>query len=803
MWLNIGFGFVTAAITAVISMAIPWALNKLHKMYPKIIRKIYNDTSFDVKSIPVTLMVNNYLMLAGALSILPYFIRWRDDFIPYISDVPGDIFKVVLMIMTVDGVNYLYHRWSHINKWWYRNHHYLHHASPNPSSFEESTNTEYLDWLISLPINFFPLTLCKLDIVTFSLFGTWIVYQVATNHCGYMIFEIPGLMSPVEHWAHHAYRDCNYCEHTKFFDWLGGTLMNSQDALNKKGITDRPPLVFDGLVWLEYKLFGVPNPAMNFGIVGPYHIIGSIVYTLSNWMRGPLETILWLYDTYKCFGSPFEPIPFKSLYPRAECVLLTNPSHIEKIMSMQITNGEWMNNRVRMVSFFSSKQNRLVDNLYDVMANWTLPHWKAYSDLGIPVDMTEQIQEYCSMVAFKNIFGIGRDDIPGKIIYRMGEMRSRGLFSLPLWVPTASNLRYLNDRDDIYEFIKPLLIGHRSLDTMAGSIIRSKLVRKELLSITELIGYVLKCVPVTVKRMTVADGIETCLKRAKEKKITDIHQLSIFLCREIEKVLGFEFKDSNIALDIANMLCRESFMDTEIENVIMGEICTQLLEMTENISAMIGWTLFEILKSGKTGEFRKYAASLQFKSTEALQSSIPLELPIVDVTKDKTLMNIMKEGLRLHPPVYIGYRKLQSDVEIDPGKIVNSGTLCIFSQFLTQRHKRLWGDDADKFKPERWNTIEPVDGSFFPFESSSHGCPGKFLAMNEAALVLCTLFRNFNVEMNVSNYRPKGETKSFGSGRSEATNYRPEGSAVTSYIGNETGPILRMNKPLIVQLKKI
>ncbi|KMS95714.1 hypothetical protein BVRB_005590 [Beta vulgaris subsp. vulgaris] len=60
------------------------------------------------------------------------------------------------------------------------------------------------------------------------------------------------------------------------------------------------------------------------------------------------------------------------------------------------------------------------------------------------------------------------------------------------------------------------------------------------------------------------------------------------------------------------------------------------------------------------------------------------------------------ETLRLYPSVVFNH-KLPIETDILPsGHVVNPNTEIIFNMYAMGRMKSIWGDDSDKFKPERW-----------------------------------------------------------------------------------------------------
>jgi cytochrome P450 len=69
---------------------------------------------------------------------------------------------------------------------------------------------------------------------------------------------------------------------------------------------------------------------------------------------------------------------------------------------------------------------------------------------------------------------------------------------------------------------------------------------------------------------------------------------------------------------------------------------------------------------------------------------------------------------------------------------------------MTHRDKRWFGEDADKFRPERWdNDLAkrlPLC-AYYPFVDGPRSCIGMHFAMNEAVLVLATVASRYQLEL--------------------------------------------------------
>lgn len=63
------------------------------------------------------------------------------------------------------------------------------------------------------------------------------------------------------------------------------------------------------------------------------------------------------------------------------------------------------------------------------------------------------------------------------------------------------------------------------------------------------------------------------------------------------------------------------------------------------------------------------------------------------------------------------------------------------------RDKTFWGDDADLFRPERWESARP-GWQYTPFGGGPRSCPGMRLVFTESAYVLVMLLRKYKEIVN-------------------------------------------------------
>lgn len=115
------------------------------------------------------------------------------------------------------------------------------------------------------------------------------------------------------------------------------------------------------------------------------------------------------------------------------------------------------------------------------------------------------------------------------------------------------------------------------------------------------------------------------------------------------------------------------------------------------------------------------------------------------------LQAVIKEGLRMHPP-FIGLlaKEVPPQGEVIKGRFVPGGTKIGHSIWHAQRSEKVYGSDAEVFRPERW--LEVVDEKAarlmedtvqLCFGYGRWGCLGKGIALMELNKVFIEVREGF------------------------------------------------------------
>ncbi len=119
---------------------------------------------------------------------------------------------------------------------------------------------------------------------------------------------------------------------------------------------------------------------------------------------------------------------------------------------------------------------------------------------------------------------------------------------------------------------------------------------------------------------------------------------------------------------------------------------------------------------------------------------------VADLPALKFTECIVKEAMRLFPPVYAIGRMPRTDVQIGKYR-VRRGTAVVMPQWVVHRDQRWWPDPLT-FNPRRWLDAQPVSKyAYFPFGGGPRVCIGNQFAMIEAMLVVATIAQRFRFRL--------------------------------------------------------
>ncbi|KAI5643798.1 cytochrome p450 domain-containing protein [Phthorimaea operculella] len=192
-------------------------------------------------------------------------------------------------------------------------------------------------------------------------------------------------------------------------------------------------------------------------------------------------------------------------------------------------------------------------------------------------------------------------------------------------------------------------------------------------------------------------------------------------------------------LDLLISLSGEEKGYNDVE--LREEVLTLTIAGTDTSATCVGYTL-KVLG--------KYPA-IQEKVFQELQDVFgDSDRPLVkeDLLKLKYLERVVKESLRLFPPVPFVIRKVLEDIRLPSGRVLPGGSGVVVSIWGVHRDPKYWGPDVeefnpDRFLPEKFNLAHPC--SYMPFSNGPRNCVGYQYALMSIKTALSAILRSYRV----------------------------------------------------------
>jgi cytochrome P450 len=193
--------------------------------------------------------------------------------------------------------------------------------------------------------------------------------------------------------------------------------------------------------------------------------------------------------------------------------------------------------------------------------------------------------------------------------------------------------------------------------------------------------------------------------------------------------------------DLLSTLLRARYEDggSMPNRQLRDEVMTLLLTGHETTAVSLSWTWYLLSQHPEVEQ--KLWSELQqvLNGRNPRMSDLP-GLPYLE--------RVIKESIRLYPPVWALVRNPVKECEIG-GYRIPTGTTILMSQWVMHRDPRYY-DEPERFNPDRWldaRSREAPKFAYFPFGGGPRTCIGASFATTEAALVLATIAQKYQIRV--------------------------------------------------------
>jgi cytochrome P450 len=176
-----------------------------------------------------------------------------------------------------------------------------------------------------------------------------------------------------------------------------------------------------------------------------------------------------------------------------------------------------------------------------------------------------------------------------------------------------------------------------------------------------------------------------------------------------------------------------SMSDTEL----VGQTNILFVAGHETTTNSLTWTFFLLDQHPEV-----HAALL-----EELEGELKGAPPTIEQLERLPLLDrVVKESLRILPPVPVGLRVSNAPFEMD-GHSFGAETQVHYSPYITHRLPDLY-PEPDRFLPERWSRVDPPVYGYIPFSNGPRRCIGATMALLEIKLMLSMLLPRFRLSLS-------------------------------------------------------
>jgi cytochrome P450 len=181
--------------------------------------------------------------------------------------------------------------------------------------------------------------------------------------------------------------------------------------------------------------------------------------------------------------------------------------------------------------------------------------------------------------------------------------------------------------------------------------------------------------------------------------------------------------------------------------LIRDQLLTMLIAGHDTSTALLAWALYLLAIHPDVLQ------RVQDEIARELRSQAPT---LVAVNQLVLLDQVIKETLRLYPPIHLGSRIAATEIEFQ-NYVFPAGTRLLYSIYLTHRHKAYWPDphrfDPGRFAPDHVRQQPPY--SFLPFGGGPRNCIGMAFAQVESKVVLARILQQFELCFVGRHVRPR------------------------------------------------
>ena len=187
---------------------------------------------------------------------------------------------------------------------------------------------------------------------------------------------------------------------------------------------------------------------------------------------------------------------------------------------------------------------------------------------------------------------------------------------------------------------------------------------------------------------------------------------------------------------------------------VRDEVMTIFIAGHETTANALTWTFY--LLSQNPNIEKKLHDEIDSVLGTTNNSNSGIRLPAAnDIPKLQYTEKVLRESMRIYPPVWTIGRYVENDYSVDEYSIP-AGSSILMSQYVMHHDPRYY-DQPEQFNPDRWTEEFKAHlprFSYFPFGGGIRGCIGETFAWMEGVLVIAIIAQKWTMQ-HVPGHRVK------------------------------------------------
>jgi len=228
-------------------------------------------------------------------------------------------------------------------------------------------------------------------------------------------------------------------------------------------------------------------------------------------------------------------------------------------------------------------------------------------------------------------------------------------------------------------------------------------------------------------------------KFRRAQRIIDDYLLQLILKRRVE-LQHAHVEDLRNDL-LSSLVLKEGMSD----QLIRDQLLTMLIAGHDTSTALLAWTLYLL------GMHPQAMMDTQSEVDEVLGHVG--EPPSIEQVNNLVFIDqVIKEALRLYPPIHIGNRMTAEDMQL-LGYQVPRESRVMYSIYLSHREAEFW-EQPEEFKPNRFDRnleARRPPFTYIPFGGGPRNCIGAAFAQVESKVVVARLLQQFKLVLTNAN----------------------------------------------------